>query len=143
MMRPVCIALWVVGGLLCSSSCGRGAEDCRARQPSQAEGVYGCVTSANDIGKVEVRPLPGFSIQAFQSEPPPTPDDGLVPWMETKSDAAGFYALSLSAGSYWICTSFRRCVAVAVPAGENVALHYEFGLGPGWSPATPAPARGG
>jgi len=126
-------AVFAAAGLVLSCGSERKEPDCLGLRPQQVEGIYGCITSANDVGAPSVAPLPGFPVQAFTSQPPPTPDDGLAPFRETRSDAAGFYALPLPAGSYWLCTTFRRCTAVTVPPQVNVPLHYEFGVGPGWS----------
>lgn len=115
------------------SGCGPTAvERCKARRPNQSQAVYGCITTSNDVGEPTVRQMSGISIQEFETEPPPTPGDGLAPLAETKSDEEGFYTLSPRAGGTWLCTAFRRCMAVTVPEGTAVRMDYDFGLGPGW-----------
>jgi hypothetical protein len=45
----------------------------------------------------------------------------------------GFYEVALPAGDHWVCTTFRRCMALTVPPAGSVALDYDAGVGPGWS----------
>ncbi len=117
-------------GLGCAN---QEAMSCRSRTPSLQTGVYGCITSSEDVGSIEpVAALPGFAVEIFASQPPPTPGDGLTPQASTESDAVGFYELGLSAGRYWICTSFRRCAQIDVPASAPLRQNYDFGAGPGW-----------
>jgi hypothetical protein len=115
---------------------GDGTQSCRTRAPAHAEGIYGCVTQSNDVGDPPppTSPLPGFSVEVFLSEPPSTTGDGLAPFAKTTSDSEGYYEIELSPGDYWVCTSFRRCTKIVVPAGKPLAVDYDFGLGPGWSP---------
>ena len=105
---------------------------CDRQQPAIAHGVYGCITASDDVGEPSVEALPGFSIQIFAAKPPPTPDDGLEPDAEAHSGKTGFYQLELEPGSYWICTSFRRCAPFDVPSGAPLRKDYDFGEGPGW-----------
>ena len=124
---------------LVTISCGGGHDEiaaCRARAPLAAESIYGCVTQSNDVGNPppSTSPLSGFSVEVFPSEPPSTPGDGLAPLIGTTSDLRGYYEVGLPSGSCWLCTSFRRCVEVTLPAAERMALDYDFGAGPGWSP---------
>jgi hypothetical protein len=121
------------------AGCGRSGDemaDCKARAPAYQVGVYGCITQSSDVGNPPPPPSPlaAFHVEIFQSEPPPTPDDGLAPLIQTASDALGYYEIDLSSGNYSICTAFRRCSEFVVPAGARLALDYDFGLGPGWSP---------
>jgi len=125
--------------VLAIGGCGSGGDEtvaCRTKAPTHTEGVYGCVTQSNDVGNPPppTSALPEFSVEIFPSEPPPTPGDGLVPWAQTSSDSQGYYEIGLSPGDYWICTAFRRCLELAVPAGRCLAVDYDFGVGPGWSP---------
>jgi hypothetical protein len=125
-------ALGVAG---CSSDGGPSPADCLNVVPTVSTGIYGCVTQTNDVGtggEVDPKVLPGFSVQVFQEQPPPTPDDGLLPLAVTKSDGLGFFELRLAPGSYWLCTSFRRCSAVAVVASTPLRANYDFGEGSGW-----------
>jgi len=127
------MAVFMVAG------CGRSGDDiatCKARAPTHQEGVYGCITQSSDVGSPPPPPSPlaAFHVEIFQSQPPPTPDDGLAPLIQTISDPVGYYEIDLSAGNYSICTAFRRCSELVVPAGARLALDYDFGLGPGWSP---------
>jgi hypothetical protein len=127
--------------LLLIPGCGSGnstpdeVSACRARISAQPEGIHGCITHSDDVGNPPspTGPYSGFPVEVFLSEPPGTPEDGLAPFAQTKSDAEGFYELGLSSGTYWLCTSFRRCAEVTIPPGTNVAFDYDFGLGPGWS----------
>jgi hypothetical protein len=119
--------------------CGGGGdktEACRARTPDHAGGVHGCVTQSSDVGNPPPpsAPLPDFSVEIFKSEPPSTSGDGLAPFAKATSDSDGYYEIELSPGDYWICTSFRRCVELDVPVGRSIAVDYDYGLGPGWSP---------
>ncbi len=142
-MRPQSFDLRFLAPITASAalmvtSCGNSSDGitaCRSRSPALAESVYGCITQSNDVGNPPppASPLSGFSVDIFQSTPPPTPDDGLSPYVETKSDTSGYYEIGLTSGNYWICTSFRRCVTLTVPATMCVALDYDFGAGPGWS----------
>lgn len=134
MLRLNTRAKLLIGGLV---ACGRTEvaipEDvCAERIPMIASGVYGCVTRVEDVGTPSVSALAGFRVQAFVAMPPPTPEDGLKPLVETQSDEAGFYEVPLAPGAYWLCSVFRRCTAVQVPAGGPVRRNYEFGPGPGW-----------
>jgi len=118
------------------AGCGSGSDyvaACRARQSTQLEGVHGCITASNDVGNPSVEPLSDFPVEIFESAPPPTPGDGSTPFAQARSDAVGFYEIGLPAGTHQICTSFRRCAELTVPSASNVALDYDFGVGPGWS----------
>ena len=128
------LTLVSVAGLMLLVGCGGddGVAACRQRQPAISTGVYGCITASNDVGDSSIKPLPKFSIEVFTTQPPHSPDDGLVPLARTESDAMGFYELNLPGGSYWICTSFRRCVALEQPTSLPIARDYDFGLRPGW-----------
>ncbi len=117
----------------CSSDSEPSPADCLKVMPGVSTGIYGCVTSTNDAGSdTAPKVLPDFPVQIFKEPPPPTPDDGLLPFASTKSDALGYFELSLEVGSYWICTSFRRCSQIDVVAGRPLQENYDFGEGPGW-----------
>ena len=139
------IALLLLAGCSNKSAETDKIAACRARSPVQTEGVYGCVTQSNDVGNPPppASPYASFPVEIFQSEPPPTPDDGLTPFAQTISDTYGYYEVGLAPGTYWICTSFRRCSKLVVPTGTCVALDYDFGVGPGWSLRTPAVSDSG
>jgi hypothetical protein len=95
--------------------------------------VYGCVTSSGDIGTaMPPQALPGFTVDAFDSEPPPTPDDGLAPAAAVTSDATGYFEIQLAPGMHWLCTTFRRCLSVDLTNVSPEAHNYDFGVGPGW-----------
>jgi hypothetical protein len=107
------------------------ALSCRQRTPSVQTGVYGCVTAQDDVGLFnKLEAFPRFPIEIFTNRPPPTPDDGLTPVAKVRSDHVGFYQLTLSPGRYWICTTFRRCGQLDVPASPPVKMNYHFGQGP-------------
>jgi hypothetical protein len=110
------------------------AVSCTRRVPSVPTGVYGCITASDDVGPIiePVAAFPMFPVEIFRNPPPPTPGDGLMPEVSTRSDTVGFYELRLAPGRYWICTSFRRCGQIDVPASAPLRLNYDFGQGPGW-----------
>ncbi|HEY0709871.1 MAG TPA: hypothetical protein VGG33_23865 [Polyangia bacterium] len=106
---------------------------CRARTPTVSTGVFGCVTTTDDVGPVEpAQPLSRFAIHIFEQPPPSTLDDGVVPAASTQTDEVGFFELSLAPGRHWICTAFRRCAPVDVSASVPHRMDYDFGVGPGW-----------
>jgi len=108
---------------------------CRARTSEQSSGIHGCITHSDDVGTppAAAGPYCGFPVEVFLSEPPATPEATLTPFAQAESDSEGFYDLGLSPGTFWICTSFRRCTEVSIPSRTNLALDYDFGPGPGWS----------
>jgi hypothetical protein len=116
----------------CGSSDNSPA-DCLAREPSISTGVYGCVTETNDVGTDRsAHVFPGFEVQVFADEPPPTPSDGLEPLATAKTDSLGFYQMALDPGNYSLCTAFRRCTAIHLAADAPSRKNYEFGLSMGW-----------
>jgi hypothetical protein len=122
------------GEMLEGLGCARQeAVTCRSLAPSFQTGVYGCITASDDVGPIDpVAAISGFAVEIFPSQPPPTPGDGLTPEASAESDAVGYYELGLSSGRYWICTSFRRCAQIDVPASAPLRQDYDFGAGPGW-----------
>jgi hypothetical protein len=123
-----------IAALLTAAACGaqHDLQTCQERSATIETGVFGCTTSTNDVGDVTTQVLPNFEVQIFVEMPPPTPDDGLTPARKTRSDESGFYQIELSPGIYWICTTFRRCGELTIPAGKPVEKDYDFGPGPGW-----------
>jgi hypothetical protein len=130
--------MFLGGSLLACSGSGSSTEaqavtQCLQRKPSVNTGVYGCVTSSDDVGPPEPpEAFSGFTLDVFDSEPPPTPDDGLPPAATSTSDAIGFFEIELAPGAHWLCTAFRRCVRVDVTDATTQAFNYDFGPGPGW-----------
>jgi len=116
-----------------SSNSSPSPADCLERMPSMSSGIYGCVTSTDDVG-TDLKPqvFPDFTVEVFAEQPPPTPEDGLLPLASAKSDALGFYQLRLDPGSYSLCTTFRRCTAIDVVADVPLRKNYDFSVGPGW-----------
>jgi hypothetical protein len=128
---------WVALSVLMAAACDDSepsVDECPRRAPSVTRGVYGCITSVDDVGDPEVRVQPDFGVEIFLEKPPATPDDGLAAYSEAESDPVGFFEIELAAGDYWICTRFRRCVELVVPESGSVRMDYELSLGPGWSP---------
>ncbi|HZF47407.1 MAG TPA: hypothetical protein VE093_02095 [Polyangiaceae bacterium] len=111
---------------------GAGLSACKERRPAITAGVYGCVTTSNDVGPPSVAPLAAFTVEIFAAKPPPKLGEGPAPLAKAISDEVGFYEIPLEPGAYWICTSFRRCAAVTVEAGKAKSKNYEMGVGPGW-----------
>jgi hypothetical protein len=70
-------SLFLFGAIACGSSSDPAA--CRERTPSVANGIFGCVTSTNDVGNTRTQALPDFTVQAFTTEPSTDPNDGQVP----------------------------------------------------------------
>jgi hypothetical protein len=106
------------------------------------QGVYGIITSEDDVGDYTVVPLGSFSILVYGDVPPLSIGQNGAPIVpppltETRSDERGFYQLELAAGRYVFCTSFLRCVWLDVPANQPVRLDYVFGLLGGWSQGEP------
>ncbi len=98
------------------------------------QGIYGQVTSTNDVGDVETRYLPGFEIDVFPVPPIfPAPDDEHgVPVATTESGARAFYEVALDPGDYVVCTFFGRCIDITVLEGALMRLDYSFSIAPGW-----------
>ena len=121
--------------LLGAVGCGFAPDPaaCQSRTPSiPANGVFGCVTSTNDVGDTSAHVLADFHVQAFATKPSNDPNDGLVPEATSVSDVEGFYEMPLPAGHHWICTAFRRCTERELAAGTR-RLDYSFSIAPGWS----------
>lgn len=99
------------------------------------KGLYGQVTSVDDVGEPQPEYLPGFGIDVF-----PVPDGTELgsPIAHAASVSRGFYEIELSPSEYVVCSSFRRCVRLAL-GDELHRLDYEFSVGPGWSAGTSWP----
>jgi hypothetical protein len=99
------------------------------------QGIYGQITSADDVGDADHAYLAGFGVDVY------TIPDGTVlgtPLANTVSgQERGYYELALDAGDWLVCTRFQRCVIVTVAAGQRLRLDYEFSNAPGWSRGTP------
>jgi len=102
-----------------------------------AHGIYGQVTTVDDVGEPMPAYLPGFAIGVFA-----VPAGSVLgnPVATATSGARGFYEIELPAGDQVLCTAFERCVLVTLVAGELSRIDYEFSLGPGWSRGSPWPA---
>ncbi len=99
------------------------------------QGIYGQVTSVNDVGAPDTAYVPAFPVSVF-----PVPD-GIVlgspiASAETGPDR-GFYQVALDAGDWVVCDWARRCVTASVGPAQRLRLDYEIGPGPGWSNGTP------
>jgi hypothetical protein len=128
-------SLFFLTSLFLFSAIGCGGPDpadCASRTPSIASGVYGCITSTNDVGDTNTSVKPNFEVQAFDTHPSEDPNDGLAPEARAVSDAEGFYEMPLAAGHHWICTAFRRCTEKDLGNGTR-RLNYSFSIAPGWS----------
>ena len=132
-LHHAAIVLVLAGLFACE---GAGKEDlvmiCTGRTPTVASGVYGCVTRSDDVGDPDTAALPNFHVDVFAMMPPPTPGDGLVPLTESTTDEVGFFEVALAPGTYWLCTTFRRCIMIEIPASPPVRRNYDYGFGPGW-----------
>lgn len=95
-------------------------------------GLYGQVTSLDDIGEHLPEYLQRFGIDVFQV---PGGTELGSPVAHTASAERGFYEIELPPSDYVVCSSFRRCVRVAL-GDELRRLDYEFSVGPGWSAGT-------
>ena len=93
-----------------------------------ATGVYGQTTSQDDVGDHPVQ-YNRMDLSVFAT-------DGDTALETVPSDDVGFYEIPLPPGDYSICTSFQRCADFRVQSGQCVRLDYEYGVGPGWAPAT-------
>jgi hypothetical protein len=119
-----------VQGLGCAEA---AVTQCLARQTQVTSGVYGCVTSSDDVGEPKpAKAFPEFRLEVFEAERPPTPGDGLTPVAATTSDRTGFFELGLEPGAHWLCTSFLRCIRVELAAGSPQPHNYDFGPGQGF-----------
>jgi hypothetical protein len=121
--------LLLLGAVGCGSAPDPAA--CQSRTPSIANGVFGCVTSTNDVGDTSTQVTPDFKVQAFATKPSDDPNDGAVPEATSVSDAEGYYEMPLAAGHHFICTAFRRCTERDLTSGTR-RLDYSFSNGPGW-----------
>ena len=96
------------------------------------QGLYGQAT-AYTAGASE-EPLvyiPGEELIVFPGNQPVTADSVVL--ASTKSDDHGFFQIQLDAGTYFLCTSFRRCVNPSVRAGECVRYDFDYGDAEAWS----------
>jgi hypothetical protein len=106
----------------------QSVSQCLQRKPSIGSGTYGCVTSSDDVGPPQpATATPSFVLEVFDTNPPPTPDDGLTPVASAKTDSMGFFEIALAPGSHWLCTSFRRCTPVTITDGATKAQNYALG----------------
>jgi hypothetical protein len=130
-MKTSCFSLaslFLLGAIGCGSAADPAA--CQSRTPSVASGVFGCITSTNDVGDTSTHAMSGFTVQSFATQPSSDPNDGLAPEATTTSDAEGFYEMPLVAGHHWICTAFRRCTDKEL-AQSTRRLDYSFSNAPG------------
>ena len=97
------------------------------------QGVYGQVTSQDDIGSNPVEYFPEFRIDIFDYEPSDNPNDGAAIHLSAESDDRGFFEAQLKTGTYWICSFFRRCTTININENKIIRMDYEFSAGPGWS----------
>ncbi|HEY2735248.1 MAG TPA: hypothetical protein VGI70_14730, partial [Polyangiales bacterium] len=74
-----------------------------------------------------------FELDVWTSAPSSDLNDGAEATYSALTDAQGFYELSVPAGHYWVCTSFRRCIEEDLAISQVTELDYEASVGPGWS----------
>ncbi len=132
---------WVVpASCLVAAACGSQTETIDRRVEDRVtieQGIYGQITSVDDVGEHEPQYFSGFGV--FVYAVPPGTELG-EPVANTSSEASrGFYEVALPASDHVVCTTFRRCVVVTITEGQRLRLDYEFGPGPGWSSGTSWP----
>jgi hypothetical protein len=118
-------------------ACGGHAAPTVEQRVTIQQGIYGQVTSLDDVGRHEPQPLGGFPIYVYDV---PAGTVLGAPTASTASETSlGFYEMALPSGDHVVCTSFQRCVVVTIRAGQRLRLDYEFSVGPGWSSGAPWP----
>ncbi|MDO6526629.1 hypothetical protein [Motilimonas sp. 1_MG-2023] len=100
---------------------------------SITQGVFGAITSHDDIGDNHVEFASGFNIDIFYDQPSMDLNEAVTPLVSIQSDEKGFYEHELETGEYCICTRFRRCAPIVIHENEMLRLDYELSTGPGWS----------
>ncbi len=95
-------------------------------------GIYGQVTSVNDVGDTDSDYVRDFGVDVFQV---PAATELGAPIAHTASAGRGFYQLEIEPADYVVCSAFRRCVRITV-GDQPLRLDYEISVGPGWSTGT-------
>jgi hypothetical protein len=101
------------------------------------QGIYGQITSSNDVGPPERQHVGEFQVNVY--DVPSGTVLGAPTASTVSDDSLGFYEISLPKGDHVVCTSFQRCVLVTVFDGQRLRLDYEISVGPGWSRGAPWP----
>lgn len=115
--------------------CGGHSEEtqssCFDIQPSANQGVYGCVVSFNDTPSFYTVVVDGFVVNAFPSNVLTRyPYGPAAPVATAKSDARGFYELSLPPGGYSLCSSSYQCIEISI--GPGAILRWNYDTPAGW-----------
>jgi hypothetical protein len=96
------------------------------------QGVYGQATTYDDTSGGEVEYMEGLDVEVFLEQPSTDPEDGATPHASARSGERGFWEIELAVGDYWLCTSFRRCIFIAIDEGTLLRKDYVFGFMGGW-----------
>ena len=109
-------------------ACGNAQQPPPRPSPSIKQGVYGFTSYFDDVctSVCEVRHT-SMSIVAMRDKR----DD--VAYTATSAKETGFYEIAMAAGTYQLCTTFRRCTTITIEQDKLVEANYEMGAGPGWS----------
>lgn len=137
-LKPLACALLALTCLSCTeeSPVEQGTEEGIDREVEMFitinQGIYGQVTTYDDVGPGPLEYVEGFGLHVYLTEPSLDPGDFSGAVLEIRSIENGFFEIDLAAGNYYVCTTFKRCVVVEQREGELLRLDYEFSVGPGW-----------
>jgi hypothetical protein len=110
--------------LLFLSACSTGVDRNVESKVTITTGVYGQTTEVDDVG---THPSPTYHTMQIELQHPDS-----APVASATSGEQGFYELAAEPADYRICTTFGRCLAITVVAGQRLRCDYEFSIGPGW-----------
>lgn len=101
------------------------------RRLTITQGLYGQATSYDASSSEPLVYVPGEELLVFPGTQPVVADS--VALASARSDNHGFFQFQLDVGSYFLCTSFRRCVNPIVGTGECIRYDFDVGAAESWA----------